>query len=157
MTGVGVVVGDRMQPQCWEKEDSLAEQTVNYKNPDGLLYLSDGICLEIWCHQLWKCRKRHVPFARRCEQMHADSPSVAVRQRWTKVSLCLNFRKEGAVNRSWFAEDRDERRWSELGWDQLLRCEMPLHLPQCFAPPRCLIKAVRSSILWTRKSKYINM
>lgn len=55
MTGVGVrwgIVRDGVQPQCWEKEDSLAEKTVNYKNPDGLLYLSDGICLEIWCHQL---------------------------------------------------------------------------------------------------------
>lgn len=112
MTGI---VKDGTQPQGWEKEDSLAEKTVNYKNPDGILFLSDHICLEIWCHQLSKRRKRHAPFVRCCEQMHADSPSVTLLWRWAEAeaSLCLNFRNDHAVNYS--VKDGDGRRWNELG------------------------------------------
>lgn len=42
----------------WEK-DSLAEKIINYKIPDGLLFLACNICLEIQCHQLSK--KQETP------------------------------------------------------------------------------------------------
>lgn len=54
------------------------------------------------------------------------------------------------------------RRWAKMEWtgfhgDELQRREMPLHLPQCFAPSRYLRKLVWPSTLQTRKYKYINM
>lgn len=59
-----------MEWSCYSgKEYALAENIINYKIPDGLLFLAYHICLEIQCHQLPQIRKLHLVFVQFYERM----------------------------------------------------------------------------------------